>query len=123
MWPETNQEFSIIKFISDMPKPVARFLAEIDLNLPRGSNIAHIGSPKDSPARSKAFKVLRRMQILKKAGKNMFMISPKFRIPPGGRVIDEVHKWNSLDPTEDQLDPPRLRQKEYYKTNTIKEDK
>ncbi len=109
--PTMKNKFSIIELVADLPKPVARFLAEVDLNLPRASNIANIGSPKSSSKRSVAFKHLRNMKILKRAGKNKFMISPVFRIPPGGRVHVEVDMWNSLSPTDETITAPPMRKK------------
>ena len=114
-WKKTmtskGKEFSIIDFIADMPKPVAKFLGAVDLHTKRASNISDIGSPKDASLRSRAFKYLRKMKILKRAGRNKFMISPAFKIPAGGSVLAEVDLWNSLKPTDETIEPPPMKKK------------
>ncbi len=112
-WKKTmkGKKFSMIDFVADMPKPVAKLFAEIDINRKRGTNTADLGSPVDSSGRSKAFKHLRKLKVAKRAGRNKFMISPGFRIPSGTSIIRLVDEWNSLEPTDETLVPPPIKKK------------
>lgn len=110
----TGKKEGVLTFMANLPKPTARFLAQIDESRSRGSNVGDVGSATsktETKNRSIAFKQLRELEILKRAGRNKFMISPKFLIPNGPSIIEQVHLWNSLQPTDEIITAPPIRKK------------